>query len=580
VKILDKISSPKDLKKLGRAELDLLAREIREAILFRASKIGGHVASNLAMVEMTIALHRVFSSPRDKIILDVSHQCYAHKILTRRKDAFLKEEFLNNISGFTCPSESPHDIFKMGHTSSSVSLAAGMAKARDLNKENYNVIAIIGDGALGGGEALEGLSIAGEMKSNLIIIVNDNEMSIAQNHGGLYNNLKQLRESNGEFENNIFKAFNLEYFYEENGNDINSLIQLFKRIKGTKTPVLLHIKTTKGKGFLPAEQHKELWHRADSFNLSSPQIPKRTLTASPAALLLQKRMKRDKSIFVVTAGTPGSVGFPSEFRQQLGEQFVDLGIVEPSALSFIAAAAKAGARPVLMLQSAFLLRAADQVVFDLALNNCPATVILLENSPLSGKDATHMGIFGSRLLSLVPNIEIIAPSCESEYLEAINYAVSSNHSPLFIRAPRPNITRKTNKPDFKKKEYKIETLGNKIAIFGVGDFFELAKELAQKIEQDLKIKPTLINPLFVSYKDKKTLESLRISHNIIVSVEDSLLQGGFGESLSSFYQDSDIKVLTFGLKREFLDRQSAQSVLAENELNIEQILKKLKKILN
>lgn len=556
---LNTINSPQDLKKLEIHELDTVAKEIREAVLNRDSKIGGHVGPNLGIVETTIALHYVFNSPQDKIVFDVSHQCYPHKILTGRQKGFIgSDEEIATISGYTNPTESIHDFFVVGHTSTSVSLACGLAKARDLKNEKHNIIALIGDGSLSGGEALEGLSNAAVLGSNIIIILNDNEMSIAENHGGLYTNLRLLRQTNGTAECNMFKALGFEYRYIEEGNSISKLIETFKQIKDSPHPVLLHIHTTKGKGYLPAEEDKEKWHWNLPFDIKSGQ---NTLSFDNSENYtditfnyLNKRLEQDKNIVVVTAGTPGAVGLTPERRSQLGQNYVDVGIAEEHAVAFSSALAKGGCKPVFCVWSSFVQRTYDQLSQDLALNNNPA-VILVFSGAISAMDATHLGCFDIPLISNIPNIVYLAPTTKEEYLSMLNWGLEQTSHPVVIRVPTKVVSDKRKISDNydNLNTYEIVKQGRDIAVLALGSFFNLGQEVCKKLHLN-GIDATLINPRYISGIDQTLLSNLKKDHKIIVTIEDGVLNGGFGEKISRFYGGDDIKVLNFGAQKEFTDR--------------------------
>ena len=533
---LNTINSPQDLKKLEIHELDTVAKEIREAVLNRDSKIGGHVGPNLGIVETTIALHYVFNSPQDKIVFDVSHQCYPHKILTGRQKGFIgSDEEIATISGYTNPTESIHDFFVVGHTSTSVSLACGLAKARDLKNEKHNIIALIGDGSLSGGEALEGLSNAAVLGSNIIIILNDNEMSIAENHGGLYTNLRLLRQTNGTAECNMFKALGFKYLYIEEGNSISKLIETFKQIKDSPHPVLLHIHTTKGKGYLPAEEDKEKWHWNLPFDIKSGQ---NTLSFDNSENYtditfnyLNKRLEQDKNIVVVTAGTPGAVGLTPERRSQLGQNYVDVGIAEEHAVAFSSALAKGGCKPVFCVWSSFVQRTYDQLSQDLALNNNPA-VILVFSGAISAMDATHLGCFDIPLISNIPNIVYLAPTTKEEYLSMLNWGLEQTSHPVVIRVPTKVVSDKRKISDSydNLNTYEIVKQGRDIAVLALGSFFNLGQEVCKKLHLN-GIDATLINPRYISGIDQTLLSNLKKDHKIIVTIEDGVLNGGFGEKI-------------------------------------------------
>lgn len=583
MKVLSNINSPKDVKALNMSDLDILAQDVRTAILNRTSVTGGHVAPNLGIVEATIALHYVFNSPIDKIVFDVSHQCYTHKILTGRKEYFLEKDLFHKISGYTNPAESEHDMFTIGHTSTSVSLACGLAKARDIKQENHNIIAVIGDGSLSGGEALEGLDFAGELGTNLIIVVNDNERSIAENHGGLYNNLKTLRETNGTAECNIFKSFGLDYMYVENGNSITDLIDAFSKVKDHKKPIVVHIHTNKGNGYNFAETNKEKWHHLPPFDITSGE---NTIDMSGENYLsitsdyLIEKVKQDKNIVVVNAGTPGAVGFTPEKRNILGPNFVDVGIAEEHAVAMSSALAKGGCKPVYCVLSSFIQRTYDQLSQDLALNKNSA-VILVHWTGINGADATHLGCFDIPLISNIPNIVYLTPTCKEEYLSMIDWAIEQNDVPVVIRIPSVLFNKKHEiKTDFHNlNTFSTDIKGSKVAIIGAGAFYNLGL----KVHEELKnkgINATLINPRFVSGIDTQTLENLKQEHQVVVTLEDGILDGGFGQKVASFYGSSNVKVLNYGSKKEFTDRVATSQLFKQNRLLPTLIVKDIEEILN
>lgn len=578
--ILDKINNVSDLKSLSKKELVLLAEEIRNCIISRSQKVGGHLGSNLAIVELTIALHYVFSSPKDKIIFDTSHQCYTHKILTGRKLAFISEERFHDVDGFSNPAESPHDIFKTGHTSTSISLAVGLAKARDVKSQTHNVIAVIGDGALSGGEALEGLNLSGELKSNLIIITNDNDMSIAENHGGLYMSLKALRESKGKSQNNIFRAFGLDYYYEENGNNINSLISVLSMAKNCKRPTVIHINTEKGHGFAPAIENKEIFHHVKP-SLNSAELFDPTVAFSNHII---EMCKTDKELYVLSSGTALSVGFDETKRSLIAEQFIDTGICEQSAMSMASGMAKGKIKPVLAICSSFLQRAYDQLSEDVSLNKSPVSLVIFGASILQSKPATHLGIFDIPLLKHIPNLVYLAPTTRAEFLSMVDYTIKETRFPVAVRAPYVDnqSPKATLLKSYDKPKYQIVQRGSKVAIIGLGSFFSMAVDACNLITKKYGIVPTIINPRFISPLDRQTLEALKDNHELIVTLEDGVLCGGFGESISAFFANSNVKVLNFGLKSEFYDNYDPKSVLKSNGLEpyniVNVIIKTLKSL--
>lgn len=574
---LENINGPSDVKKLTIEEMNKLAAEMRDALLKRASIHGGHFGPNFGMVEATIALHYVFESPEDKMVYDVSHQTYPHKMLTGRKDAYLYEEHYDDVSGYSNPHESEHDFFNVGHTSTSVSLACGLAKARDLKGGKGNVIAVIGDGSLSGGEALEGLDFASELKSNLIIVVNDNDMSIAENHGGLYGNLKLLRETDGKAECNFFKAMGLDYVYVGNGNDIGALIDAFKSVKDAGKPVVVHIVTLKGKGYKPAEEDKETWHWHMPFDIKTgkPLMDSdgEDYSSVTAEYLLDK-MKKDKSVVAITSATPTVMGFTADKRHEAGSQFVDVGIAEETAVALASGIAAGGGKPVYGVYSSFIQRTYDQLSQDLCINNNPATIIVYAASVYGMNDVTHLGIYDIPMISNIPNLVYLAPTTKEEYLAMLEWSIEQNEHPVAIRVPDGEMIsdgKKVSKDFSELNRYEITEKGSKIAVIGLGSFYGLACKAAKEIESRTGVKATLINPYYITGTDDELLESLKADHDVVITLEDGMLDGGFGEKIARFYGNSDVKVLNYGLKKEFLDRYDVNEVLKENHLTPEQI---------
>lgn len=574
---LENINGPSDVKKLTIEEMNKLAAEMRDALLKRASIHGGHFGPNFGMVEATIALHYVFESPEDKMVYDVSHQTYPHKMLTGRKDAYLYEEHYDDVSGYSNPHESEHDFFNVGHTSTSVSLACGLAKARDLKGGKGNVIAVIGDGSLSGGEAFEGLDFASELKSNLIIVVNDNDMSIAENHGGLYGNLKLLRETDGKAECNFFKAMGLDYVYVGNGNDIGALIDAFKSVKDAGKPVVVHIVTLKGKGYKPAEEDKETWHWHMPFDIKTGKplmdFDGEDYSSVTAEYLLDK-MKKDKSVVAITSATPTVMGFTADKRHEAGSRFVDVGIAEETAVALASGIAAGGGKPVYGVYSSFIQRTYDQLSQDLCINNNPATIIVYAASVYGMNDVTHLGIYDIPMISNIPNLVYLAPTTKEEYLAMLEWSIEQNEHPVAIRVPDGEMIsdgKKVSKDFSELNRYEITEKGSKIAIIGLGSFYGLACKAAKEIESRTGVKATLINPYYITGTDDELLESLKADHDVVITLEDGVLDGGFGEKIARFYGNSDVKVLNYGLKKEFLDRYDVNEVLKENHLTPAQI---------
>lgn len=573
---IEKINGPEDVKKLNIEEMTALAEEMRHALLKRASIHGGHFGPNFGMVEAIIALHYVFESPKDKMVFDVSHQTYPHKMLTGRKDAYLYEEHYDDVTGYSCPQESEHDHFTIGHTSTSVSLACGLAKARDLRGESANVIAIVGDGSLSGGEALEGMDFAAELDSNMIIVVNDNDMSIAENHGGLYSNLKLLRETNGQAECNLFKAMGLDYVYVDHGNDLRELIGAFKQVKDSKKPVVVHINTLKGKGYKPAEEHKEEWHWHLPFDIETGKshFPEVEDYSSVTCEYLIEKMKKDPTVVAITSGTPTILGFTQEKRKQAGRQFVDVGIAEETAVALASGIAKGGGKPVYGVYSSFIQRTYDQISQDLCIDGNPATIVVYTGSVFGMTDVTHLGLQDIPMLSNIPGLVYLAPTTKEEYLSMLDWSVEQKEMPVAIKLPGGDMIsdgREVTKDWSQLNTYEVTEKGSKIALIGLGTFYSLALQTAEMLEKK-GIHATVINPYYITGLDKGLLEKLKADHDTVVTLEDGILNGGFGEKIARFYGSSDMKVYNYGLKKEFLDRYDVNEVLKENHLTAEQIV--------
>ena len=578
---LKEITKPEDIKKLNMEQLKTLAEEIREALMNRLSKRGGHFGPNFGMVEATIALHYVFNSPIDKIVYDVSHQSYTHKMLTGRQDAYIFDEHFNDVSGYTNPEESAHDFFNIGHTSTSVSLASGLAKARDLKGDKENIIAVIGDGSLSGGEALEGLDYAGELDSNFIIVVNDNDMSIAENHGGLYKNLKALRESNGQCECNLFKAMGLDYIYLNEGNDIEKLIETFKSVKDMDHPIVVHINTQKGKGYEPAEKNKESFHWCMPFDKETGK-PTVTFDGESYGNLtceyLLKKMKADPTVTAITAGVPTNIGFTTDKRKEAGKQFIDVGIAEEHGVALASGIAKNGGKPVFATHSSFMQRTYDQISQDLCINKNAATLLVNTASVYGMNDVTHLGIFDIPMMSNIPELVYLAPTNSEEYFAMLDWSIEQNQYPVAIRIPCNGVihTNEAVDTDYSNlNTYKITQKGSKVAILALGDFYQLGESVAKAIEEKTGTAPTLINPRYITGLDVKMLENLKADHEKVITLEDGILDGGFGEKIARFYGPTELKVYNYGLKKEFIDRYVVEDILKENHLTAEQILEDL-----
>ena len=565
--VFDAIHSTQDLKVLSKGELAELAAEIRSLMLTRLSATGGHVGSNLGMIEATIALHYVFNSPQDKIVFDVSHQCYTHKLLTGR-----------NIGGFTNPAESEHDLFSVGHASTAVSLACGLAKARDLKEDHYNVIAVVGDGALSGGEAFEGLNCAATLGSNLIILVNDNDWSIAENHGGLYKNLRLLRETDGAAPCNYFRAMGLDYCFVRDGHDTGSLVDMFTGIRDTEHPTVVHICTEKGRGYPPARNDRENWHQPGRFDLNTGVRQTEDETETYETLtrdFLAAKMRKDPTVAAITAGTPKILGFDETLRREFPKQFIDVGIAEEHAVSLAAGIAKGGGKPVFGVSSTFLQRTYDQLSHDLGLNRLPA-VILVFFAGIAQGSQTHMGIFDISMTASIPNILCLAPTCREEYLSMLEWGLEQRERPVIIRVPGiQTVSRDVALPSAygQLTDYEVVEHGTTVAILALGKFFGLGAGVQKRLAAEHGIQATLINPRCYSALDEKTLRTLpTYGHRLIVTLEDGVLDGGFGEKVARFYSGTDIKTLCYGAEKEFVDNIPTAELYERYRLTEQQIM--------
>lgn len=577
--LLEKIQSPKDVKVLSMPQLHELAQEIRDGILNRDSNIGGHVGPNLGIVETTIAMHYVFNCPEDKFVFDVSHQSYPHKMLTGRAFGYYDNNRFQEISGYSSPAESPeYDQFELGHTSTSISLASGLHKARDIKGTKENIVVLIGDGSLSGGEALEGLDEVGELGTGIIIIVNDNEMSIAENHGGLYKNLALLRETNGKAECNLFRAMGLDYEYVADGNDVETLIKTFQEVKDIDHPIVVHIHTEKGKGYAPAEQNKEPWHWSMPFDIETgkPKIEGGGEDyGNMTAEYLLEEMKKDKHLVAVTSGTPTVAGFFKNRREEAGAQHVDVGIAEEQAVAMISGMAKGGIRPVYNVYSTFIQRTYDQIAQDLCINGNPAVINVFCASLYGMNDITHIGFYDIPMLSNIPNLVYLAPTCWEEYKAMMAWGIQQTAHPVAIRVPGGAVTHSDEQFDEDYSElnrFKMTHKGSKVAIVALGAFYGLGKQVAALLKEQKGIDATLINPRYITGLDEEMLESLKADHEKVITLEDGALEGGFGEKIARFYGDSDMKTLCFGIKKGLYDRYDYQQLAKDNELTPEQIV--------
>jgi len=582
---IERINEAADVKKFKVEELDQLAEEIREALFNRLTKIGGHFGPNFGMVEAEIAMHYVFNSPVDQFVFDVSHQSYPHKILTGRKAGYIYDDHFFEDSGYTNPDESEHDLFNVGHTSTSISLASGLAKARDLKGEKRNVIAVIGDGSLSGGEAMEALNVAGsELNSNFIILVNDNEMAIAENHGGIYRNLAELRKTDGKAENNIFRAFGLDYMYVEKGNDIPALIEAFNRVKDIDHPIVVHIHTTKGLGYQPAVEHKEAWHWCMPFDretgLPTVDFGDGEDYTSMTAKYIMDKAKKDKDFLVITPAMPMTGGLSEDLRKELGSQYIDVGIAEEQAVAMASGAARNGAKPLVITNTTFIQRTYDQISQDVCINGSAVTILLNYTSFAGLTDVTHLGIFGISAFSNIPNLQILAPSSKSEYLNMLDWALDQNEHPVMILIPGNEVTDREADRDYSDiGKFKVEHQGEKVAILALGDFYQMGESLAGAVKERLGFEPTLINPRFASTIDTELLEQLKEKHSLIVTLEDGILDGGFGQKMDAYYSTSDVKVKNYGLEKKFYDRYDPAKLLEELGMTNEAMVDDIRKLL-
>lgn len=585
---IGKIKSPAFLKGLNLEELNIVADETRQAVLNRVSKHGGHVGPNLGFVEATVALHYVFDAPKDKLVFDVSHQCYPHKVLTGRASGFLGNvDDMNAISGYSSPAECPeYDNFEVGHTSTSISLATGLQKARDIKGTDENIIAIIGDGSLSGGEAFEGLDEASELGTGIIVIVNDNEMSIAENHGGIYKNLRALRESRGTCEHNWFKAWGFEYKYLEEGNNIEKLIEVFKSVKGTDKPTVVHIHTEKGHGYAPAVANKEAWHWGLPFNLEDGSRPRKndvdnihqTVPQEDYGTLFSdwmlREMKQDKTLIAVTAGTPAAAGFTVDKRKEAGKQHIDMGIAEEQAAAMISGMAKGGLHPVWTVYSTFIQRTYDQIAQDLCINSNPAVINVVGGGVNSMNDITHICLFDIPMLCSIPGLIYLAPTTCEEYFAMLRWAIQQDQKPVAIRVPSNGVVHTSEPVDTEygyEPKYKVIHKGKNVAIIAAGSFFQKGENVARLLTEK-GINATLVNPRYLNDVDTDTLEGLKTDHQLVVTLEDGCKDGGFGERIASFYGLSDMKVLVGGIKKGLYDRFDVNKLLSDNNLLDEQIV--------
>lgn len=582
--LLNEVNEPADIKGMSLDELKQLAKEIRQLILERDSAIGGHVGPNLGVVELTIAYHYVFNSPHDKVVWDVSHQSYPHKMLTGRKLSFLDPDHYEDISGYTSPEESNHDFFEIGHTSTSISLAVGMAQARDLlqPQSNDNIVAVIGDGSLSGGLAFEGFNNAAKLKSNLIIVVNDNQMSIDEDQGGLYKGLKELCDTDGKSPNNLFKFMGLDYRYVKNGNDLNTMIAAFKAVKDIDHPIVLHVNTLKGKGYEPAVKEKMTYHWRAPFDLKTgkDKQPVAGESYSDAILAeLDRQIAAGQPVVAMNAAIPGVFDL-KKFQAKHPDRYYDVGIAEQDCISTAVAMAAAGARPVVFQNATFLQRAYDQLVHDMALNDAPV-VMIVRGGTITDGSATHQGSFDISMISDLPNIEYLAPTNVEELISMLKWAIRQTDQPVVIRQPeKPLIHGKATQDDYSNIKYDIAHHGNEVAIMAVGDFWELGKKVCAELKSKLNVDATLINPKSLTGIDGEVLHHLSENHGVVVTLEDGNLSGGFGETIDRYYGPTSMKVLNFGAPREFADNVPTDVLHEWYHLTPKQIVDDIEQVLH
>ncbi|MBI0047422.1 1-deoxy-D-xylulose-5-phosphate synthase [Bifidobacterium choladohabitans] len=605
-KLLDSIDSPQDLKVLSLEELNQLADEIRQLLIRFCRRHGGHLGSNLATIEPIIALHYVFDMPHDHLIFDVSHQAYTHKILTGRRRAYTDPGSQEDLSGFTSPKESPYDDFMLGHTGTSIGLACGMAAQRNATGGKDNIIAFIGDGSLSSGSAFEGLDWAAEQGGNLIIVVNDNEMSIAENHGGLYRSLAALRASGGRSSDNPFRALGLDYRYVEKGNRIEDLIEAFRQVKDTDHPVVVHIHTRKGLGLgqgsqgqigpismaqgdgqtahmtslpdLPAEGPVEANHWQDGLD-SVDRLPNSRKTYGRMAMqALEARFPQEPGLVVISPATPLSNGIDPDFRRRAGNHYRDVGIAESHAIAYAAGIAKAGGTPVVATSATFFQRAYDQIEQEMALNGSAVTLLVFSTG-VAKTDATHSGTADMVMMRGIPGLVCLAPTSGAEFLDMLAWATGPARRPIVIRVPgeRTLATERAGKPIATSDpttggepwdRYRILQQGRTVALLALGDALPLGRDLADSLEASMELKPTLVDPHRYDRLDEQTLEALASTHSLVVTIEDGQLDGGWGQAVAAYYGPSQIRTLAFGAAKEFNDRVPKATLLERYDMTV------------
>ena len=580
---LTDIQIPSDLRDCSLTELEVIAQYIRNLIIHRTSHIGGHIGSSLGATDIIVALHHVFGLDDAQFIFDISHQSYAHKILTGRHEGFKNKDKFHTISGYSNPDESTHDAFHLGHASTSLSLVCGLMIGRDLQHGTHPIIAMIGDGALSGGEAYEALNHLATMSSQCLIIINDNDQSIAENHGGLYKHLQQLRETNGESSNNIFKALGFSYRYVDDGNSLESLIHALKNCKDETMPTVLHIHTTKGYGYCKAISNPEGFHNPSGFDIDTGETKKRYTNSyeSIVAKQLIETLDQNKAACIVTAATPGGFCLTKDIREKLGAQYIDVGIAEEHATTLLAGIAHNGGTPILPIYSTFLQRAYDQIINDLCINNSNALILVYRASIYGNKDMTHLGFNDITMLGNMPNLMYLAPTTVEELESSIRYGLEHHNHPIAIRIPVGvpiNDTAQSDTIDKPVTSYAVTQSGNTIAIIGIGNFYHKAVELSHAIREATHISPTIVKPLCISSLDTDTLNELTKDHHIVITLEDGELEGGYGQKIASYYGKTSMKVLNYGISKQFYDRYKPEDVLQQNHLDFEHILDDIRNV--
>ena len=580
---LTNIQIPSDLRDCSIAELEVIAQHIRNLIIHRTSHIGGHIGSSLGATDIIVALHHVFGTDNAQFVFDISHQSYAHKILTGRHQGFIDENQFHTVSGYSNPDESTHDPFHLGHASTSLSLTAGLMIGRDLQHKTQPIVTMIGDGALSGGEAYEALNHLATMSSQCLIIINDNEQSIAENHGGLYSHLQQLRDTHGESPNNLFKALGFSYRYVDDGNSLESLIHALKNCKDETTPTVLHIHTTKGHGYDKAIANPEGFHNPSGFDIDTGETKKRYTNSyeSIVAKQLIETLDQNKAACIVTAATPGGFCLTKDIREKLGAQYIDVGIAEEHATTLLAGIAHNGGTPILPIYSTFLQRAYDQIINDLCINNSNALILVYRASIYGNKDMTHLGFNDITMLGNMPNLMYLAPTTVEELESSIRYGLEDHNHPIAIRIPVGvpiNDTAQSDTIDKPVTSYAVTQSGNTIAIIGIGNFYHKAVELSHAIRETTHMSPTIVKPLCISSLDTHTLHELTKDHHIVITLEDGELEGGYGQKIASYYGKTSMKVLNYGISKQFYDRYKPEDVLQQNHLDFDHILDDIRNV--